>query len=83
MCMMKVAVTLASGICSVAKATLPINAELLVIEPLAFSIASENAVHGQNAIARYGTNPISAASGSLALNMLVNTNAYTASKMIG
>jgi hypothetical protein len=50
--MINVAVTVANGICSVAKATFLIKALLAVMDPLALIMDSEKAIHGQNAMAR-------------------------------
>jgi hypothetical protein len=60
---------------SLGKATFPIRAAFDVTVPLAFNTDSENAVQGQKATARKGTNPIDPASEILALNIVVKTKA--------
>ena len=83
MCIRNVAVTVDKGSISLGKATLPIRAALFVIELEDRRTASEKAVHGQNATARYGTKPTVPASGIRALNIVVKTKEYTASSSSG
>ena len=83
MCIKNVAVTVDSGSNSLANDTLPINAAFALTALADRRILSENAVHGQKAIARNGTKPISPASAIRALKMVEKTNAYTASNMSG
>ena len=75
MCIRKVAATVEIGNSSVGNAILPTSAALDVMALDARNMDSENAVHGQKATARKGTNPTPSMPAMRALKMVVKTKA--------